>query len=70
MAGVLFVVTIPTEPEELRSDQRDRQSKLGSNLKIDNVKEETDKNENGIFKIVRSLFIMIILYSWYIVSKV
>ena len=63
MAGVLFVVTIPTEPEELRSDQRDRQSKLGSNLKIDNVKEETDKNENGIFKIVRSLFIMIILYS-------
>lgn len=52
MAGVLFVVTIPTEPEELRLDQKDRQTKLGSSSKIDSIKEETDKNDNGIFKIV------------------
>lgn len=63
MAGVLFVVTIPTEPEELRLDHKDRLSKTGSSLKIDSVKGEIDKNENGIFKIVRYLFIMIILYS-------
>ncbi|XP_055296395.1 uncharacterized protein LOC129565471 [Sitodiplosis mosellana] len=51
MAGVLFVVTIPTEPEELRLDQKEKQSKTGSILKIDSAKQKSEKHDNGVFKI-------------------
>lgn len=50
MAGVLFIVTIPTEPEE-RSLQLKEEPSV-SNLKINVAKQESEKYENGAFKIV------------------
>lgn len=52
MSGVLFVVTIPTEPEEHSLYQRGSKS----SLKSDNANQESEKYENGAFKIVRFFF--------------
>lgn len=52
MAGVLFIVTIPTEPEERSLQLKEEPFKTGSNLKINVPKQESEKYENGAFKIV------------------
>lgn len=52
MAGVLFIVTIPTEPEERSLQLKEELSKTGSTLKINITKQESEKYENGAFKIV------------------
>lgn len=59
MSGVLFIVTIPTEQEEqnLQPIERSPSTSSRSDLK----KPEIHTYENGAFKIVRFLFIIIIL---------
>lgn len=51
MSGVLFIVTIPTEVEERLMD-RDRLSKSEISFKTEYSQQG---NENGAFKIVRSI---------------
>lgn len=48
MAGVAFIVTIPTEQEEREIELKEEQSKFGHSSK-----KETDRLDYGSFKIVR-----------------
>lgn len=47
MAGVLFIVTIPTQEEEHEIELKEKQSKLGHSSK-----KESERNDYGSFKIV------------------
>lgn len=59
MSGVLFTVTIPTEQEEQNLEQNEKTPAVS--LKSEKEKQESDIYENGSFKIVRFLFIIIML---------
>lgn len=52
MAGVLFIVTIPTEQEEWDLELKERQSKFGHSSNIDIPSQESEKFEYGTFKFV------------------
>lgn len=52
MAGVLFIVTIPTEQEEREQDFKENKAKFGHSSKEDISIKEADKFEYGTFKIV------------------
>lgn len=57
MSGVLFIVTIPTELEEKNLQQTEK--KPTTSLRSDLKKPEIHAFENGAFKIVRFLSIII-----------
>lgn len=59
MAGVLFIVTIPTEQEEREQEFKANKSKFGHSSKEDISTKDSDKFEYGTFKIVRLWFILI-----------
>lgn len=59
MAGVLFIVTIPTEQEEREQKFKENKSKFGHSSKEDISMKDGEKFEYGTFKIVRLWFVLI-----------
>lgn len=68
MAGVLFIVTIPTEQEERELEFKANKAKFGHSSKEDISIKESEKFEYGTFKIVRH-FIMIWIYHYLVFAS-
>lgn len=57
MAGVMFIITIPTEQEEKKLN-KEVESKPETSSKSDNTTQPSDKCQNGVFKIVGFMFVI------------